>query len=451
MNKSQTPKDAASSATETANVEKKTAPASVEKAKVKKTTTKDEKKTPLKTTQQSQSSSTSSPTISAPATVIMTPREEIEARKEAKRREEESNMTFKPKLAVKKSTTKAAAGGDSSPPPTTIFTRLAESKKAVTPTTDTAPTVPKAKATPESINRLYAGASSKNKTTSVYDTIEDASTAPKAKKVSAEEAAASVQRLYAQADKLKERLEAVKIKTESEAKSECTFKPTLHSKPPTTGAAGAKVGGGDSTSAAATAGADYTQRLSIYAAEKAKKLEEARRQREKAELEECSFKPALHLSAGTKSHGILNGDGANASASTTGTSYRKVIAPEECTFKPQLVTSRHSPTGPARTAGGVSVHERLFKAGVTALKEQEEQRRRAKEEEIEKTCTFAPQMDCTSHHHSLHTNASGSATEVFERLARAKKEDLSPIKEKLELSECTFHPQVPELAGASSK
>jgi len=350
-----------------------------------------------------------------PTTVFMSPRDEIRARKEAKRLEEEGHLTFKPKISAKKATKGASSAGDGTSPPTTIFARLSENKKKAESEASTPTSAPKPKATPESINRLYAG-TGKAKTSSAYDVVEEPR-APKPKKVTAEAAAASVKRMYAQADKLKEKLDLVKSKVESETQSQCTFKPELSSKHK-----GPEKLEGELA-------ADYNKRLEVYAAERSKHLEEARRQRAEAELQECSFKPALRPRPASESP-------------TPASSCRKPVGPseeEECTFRPQLVTSRHAPAGTTRT-GGLSVHERLFKSGVAALKDQEALRARLLEEELEQTCTFSPRLE-----RPIGEASPPPSGALFERLANAKKEDLSAVKEQLELSECTFRPQVPEL------
>jgi hypothetical protein len=356
--------------------------------------------------------------------VFMSPRDEIRARKEAKRMEEESNLTFKPKLAVSKKMVTKPAGDASSPAPVTIFARLSESKKKHADGDSTSPapgaqSKPRPKATPESINRLYAG-SGVSKTHSAHAAVVEENTAPKVKKQSAEEAARSAARLYAQADRHKELMEATKNKVESENRDKCTFKPTLSSRHK----APEKQEG--------ELAADYTLRQAKYAADRARRLEEARRDREESELRECSFKPALNARSPAPEGEVPSSAG----------SVRKAPVPsdsQECTFRPQLQTTKHAPALPAR-APGISVHERLFKSGVASLKEQEEQRRRLQEEQLEKTCTFAPK--------GASPTPAAKKEALFARLASAKKEDLSAVREQLELSECTFRPQVDELAAS---
>ena len=69
------------------------------------------------------------------------------------------------------------------------------------------------------------------------------------------------------------------------------------------------------------------------------------------------------------------------------------------------------------------------------------QRKQLQDAELEKVCTFTPSMHTKKHHAE---NVSKEV--VFERLANEKKVDLSPQKEISELLNCTFHPQISELA-----
>lgn len=353
----------------------------------------------------------------APAMAQMTPREIVNAKKEAKKKEDQQNLTFKPKINDKgKNAARASMTSQS------VFTKLHETAKKVperapSPTPSVTALSPQVLAT--SVSRLHAGAGGRVKSPRVEST--SAEVQVKAKKVSKEELSQSSQRMYREAEKLKAKNEEKKKKVEESMKKDYTFKPNVNATPK-------KDGKEDTTLGTMT----HSERLQKYAADKAKRLEEAKKAREENELKGCSFKPKLNSRGG-----------ASSASPPAGGSARKPIPSaedEECTFKPQLATSASKVTPAVSTTSSVSVHERLFKEGTAAIRDHEDQRQRLLEEEVQKKCTFAPQLTSRS------AGESHTTGDVFTRLSQSRKEDLSEVKAALELSDCTFRPHISELA-----
>ena len=339
----------------------------------------------------------------------LTHREEIELKKQTLKEQEEAECTFKPKLTSKTTPFKGLPKTSvslNSPNPvelTKISGEVANEvvEKAVT----VSPAVPAkhngrvnkkqevveksvssttpVKVTSESINRLYSGVGSGHSKQTVVEPEE-----VKSKKLHSADLDLTVQRLFSEADKLKAKTEQMRLEVENSKLSQCTFKPQINKVKSTKDKVSASTIENQAIENASTepyatlAAAEsnllaLTQRMEKFAAEKARKLEEARKAKEEEELKGCSFSPALNKrnpsnsAVQQKRSGTPTRERGNGSSEGVPVTVfkRPVSVPEKPTFKPQLVTNY--PTTNKSNGEGMNVHDRLFQTGVMSRKEQE--------------------------------------------------------------------------------
>lgn len=427
-------------------------------------------------------SSASSATAADAAVPAKTPRELVLLKKQAKAEAEASQYTFKPNVKTNKAVKVADSAGE---PGSNVFTKLYESKKKQPEVAEAAPvTSPKKKVSAESINRLYSGNGSGKPRASVSGTAEDAAAAPGSsskdkdkktpppkKAISAAEAQAAASRLYAEADKIRQKLEERKGELEKEFSTKNTFKPTLEKRKD------GKSGAVGSDGAAGTS--DITERMRVYTEEKNKRLEEAAKAKRDQEAAQNTFRPTLLSSnskrASTSSASPPPAAGAEGGGHATATSAdvavferlsaakpkpAAAVAPADHTFKPQLATKKSGAANSGAAKGetsSVPVHERLFEKGVEHANKMEALRKQTLEEELKRSCTFAPTVGGgTGGHARSGSGNAGSekadrgASPVFERLSSTplRAGNYDELKDEKDLAECTFRPKVSELASS---
>lgn len=302
--------------------------------------------------------------------VTLSPRAEVEMKKETRRLEEESQFTFKPNLLKRSNQiatltamqNKCSANDDDNV--SVVSGGMSSAKHPVRgsslPMRSTA-SVKKMKITSkqaaECANRLYSHQRSQPDQ-STSSPVQKDEAVKNTKKVTKMEADQAVRSMYERAEAAKARMEQVKQQQDSHISSLCPFKPELLKHIVRKDSKG-KDGQWQET-------LELTERMNRFAVEKERNLQEAKRAKEREELRECTFKPAMAAS-GSKV------EPRSVDASTL--SCRQCFTPEEYSFQPTIHRSKTatSPSSMILTRSGSEpdVHSRLYQKSVS-VKEQEE-------------------------------------------------------------------------------